>query len=165
MDARSLLSAIRARDADALRQLVIEFDSPITKFAFLMCGDAELAKDATQETWEKLWARPPLLRDPSKLRSWLLSVTANNVRQVLRGRSRQHFEVPELPPVTDRHEEFLDLRAALEHLNPEQRALLAYRYGAGFSAQELAPLLGISAEGVRTRLHRAVSQLRRELQP
>ena len=57
----------------------------------------------------------------------------------------------------------LDLRAALARLSPDDRALLAMRYVAGFNATELAEALGITPSGTRNRLERLTSRLREDL--
>ena len=57
----------------------------------------------------------------------------------------------------------LDLQAAVERLEPDDRALLALRYVMGFNSTELAAATGLSPAGVRTRLKRLLDQLRREL--
>jgi len=58
----------------------------------------------------------------------------------------------------------LDLRAALERLDPDDRALLAMRYLAGFNASELSVAVGLSPSGTRTRLERLLDRLRQELE-
>ncbi len=57
----------------------------------------------------------------------------------------------------------VDLANALGLLKPEDRALVALRYAAGLDSSELAPALGISPSGVRTRLSRVLDRLRKEL--
>ena len=57
----------------------------------------------------------------------------------------------------------MDLRVALASLEPDDRALLAMRYVAGFTSNELAGALGITPSGVRGRLERLTTRLRREL--
>ena len=57
----------------------------------------------------------------------------------------------------------MDLRAALGRLDPDDRALLAMRYVAGFDSNELALALGISPSGTRNRLERLRKRLREEL--
>jgi RNA polymerase sigma-70 factor (ECF subfamily) len=57
----------------------------------------------------------------------------------------------------------LDLVNALRRLTPDDRALIALRYGAELDSSEIGPLLGISASGARVRLHRLMGRLRREL--
>ena len=57
----------------------------------------------------------------------------------------------------------LDLRNALRRLKPEERSLIAMRYGAELDSTEIGPLLGLSASGVRARLARIMDRLRKEL--
>ena len=57
----------------------------------------------------------------------------------------------------------LDVRAALGRLDPEDRALIALRYVAGFNATELATALGITPSGTRNRLERLLDRLRQDL--
>jgi len=57
----------------------------------------------------------------------------------------------------------IDLANALATLAPEDRALLALRYVAGLTSQELADGLGLSASGTRARLARLLGRLRSEL--
>ncbi len=59
--------------------------------------------------------------------------------------------------------DLLDLRAAMQRLDPDDRALLAMRYVAGFNATELSAALGISPSGTRNRLERLLARLREEL--
>jgi len=57
----------------------------------------------------------------------------------------------------------LDLSAALERLDAADRQLLAMRYLAGLTAEEIGAATGRSASGVRTHLSRIVQRLREEL--
>jgi RNA polymerase sigma factor (sigma-70 family) len=57
----------------------------------------------------------------------------------------------------------LDLADALARLDPDDRALLALRYVAGFDSTELARATGRSASGTRARLARLLDRLRTEL--
>jgi DNA-directed RNA polymerase specialized sigma24 family protein len=57
----------------------------------------------------------------------------------------------------------IDLANALARLEPDDRALLALRYVAGFDSSELARATGRSASGTRARLGRLLARLRTEL--
>ena len=57
----------------------------------------------------------------------------------------------------------LDLANALARLDPDDRALLALRYVAGFDSTELARATGRSPSGTRARLARLLGRLRTEL--
>jgi RNA polymerase sigma-70 factor, ECF subfamily len=57
----------------------------------------------------------------------------------------------------------IDTRAAMARLDPDDRALLALRYLAGFDSSELAQALGMKPGTVRQRLRRLLERLREEL--
>lgn len=61
------------------------------------------------------------------------------------------------------HTDDSDLLAAIRLLPADERALLAMRYVAGFDATEIGRALGMSPSGIRTRLSRLLSRLRKEL--
>jgi len=164
---RRLLERVAQRDRDALTDLVIAYDADIVRFCYLISTDAELARDATQGAWFKLWSDPPRLRDDSRLRSWLLSVAANETRQQMRrrriGRVREIQAMTRLPTADQAAEDRLDLRELLARLEPAERELLALRYGLEMSSADIGTHLGVSAEGARTRLHRLLARIRREM--
>ena len=61
--------------------------------------------------------------------------------------------------------ERLDLRRAVLALDPRARELIALRYGADLKARQIAELLGERTNTVEVALHRALDQLRSQLEP
>ena len=57
----------------------------------------------------------------------------------------------------------IDVRNAMRRLGPDDRALIAMRYVAGFNATELADAIGLSPSGTRARLARLLERLRQDL--
>ena len=160
-----------AGDEVAFAQLVSEYHADMARVAFVVCGDRDLAEDAVQSAWLVAWRRLSSLRDPDRVRSWLLSVTANETRQLLR---RRHGPVVEIDPDVAGNDggvggdpstgiERLDLRRALAHLSPGDRALVAMHYLVDLPSDELGSAIGTSPSTARTRLARAVERLRKEL--
>lgn len=165
---RQLLDGIAARDAESFTRLVTSFDPDLLRVAFLVSHDSEAAHDAVQATWERVWSDPPVLRDPSAFRSWLLKVAANEARQATRrGRRAKSREqrAGELAPARDPASgiEMVDLAAALETLAAADRELLALRYLLDMTSGEIGAHLGITSEGVRSRLQRLLHRLREVL--
>ncbi len=170
--AADLVARARRGDADAFTLIVDAHHAELVRVAFAICGDADLAREAAQTSWIKVWQRIGALRDPDKLRPWLVSIVSNEARQAVRSRRRRRVrEVPAIdpesfggvpiatPPSADR----TDLLDALERLAPEDRALIAMRYLAGLGSDEIAEATGRSAGGVRTRLSRLMTRLREDL--
>ncbi len=168
-DAALLASAV-AGDEFAFRRIVIEHHEDMRRVCAYIAGDLTLAEEATQAAWVIAWKRLRDVREPSHLRPWLIRVAANEAKQLLRKRrTRQRFEL-----ATDASLEpggrdpatgisGLDLRTAMSRLDPDDRALLALRYVAGFDSNELAAATGISPSGTRSRLERLLARLREDL--
>lgn len=157
----------RSMDETRFTELVRLHDHDMARLCFLISGDAELARDAVQNTWERLWLRPPQLRDETKLQQWLLSVAVNEVRQMLRRRARGkdlERRVAEVSSSWDFPEgDWLDVGPVLKKLEPHERELLGLRYVIGLNSGEIAEILDLSPEGVRSRLHRLLERLRSQL--
>jgi RNA polymerase sigma-70 factor (ECF subfamily) len=163
-----LLEGVAARDETSFTRLVTLLDFDLLRLAFVISGDAELAQDAVQATWERLWNRPPVLRDPERIRSWLLSVAGNEARRTSkrrrRGRAleREQASYPSLADPSLRADAY-DLADAIRRLPAVDRELLGLRYVLGLSSPEIATHIHLSPEGIRTRLRRALGRLREDL--
>lgn len=159
----------RSGDAAAFGRLVTRHHGDMARVAFVITGDAGLAEDAVQSAWLTSWARLASLREPARVRAWLLAIVVNEARQIMRGRRRLAVveidpdvrAAPGTDPATGIAR--LDLVRALARLGPEDRALLALRYVAGLDAVELGAATGRSASGTRARLSRLTARLRKEL--
>jgi RNA polymerase sigma-70 factor (ECF subfamily) len=139
----------------------------LMRLAYGICGDADLAADAVQAAWQAAWRELDDVRDMAAVRSWLLSITANQARRLMRRRrlgallEMRAFRsrvAPTLAAAAD-----LDLATALSRLAPRDRELVTLRFGLGLTSEEIGPQLGLSASGVRVRLGRVLRRLREEL--
>jgi len=169
--APTVIAEAAGGDAAALERIVRRYHDDMTGVCVVICGgDADLAQDAVQAAWPIAWRRLGTLRDPDRLRPWLVSIAANEARQVLRRRRIQVVaEIKAIDPDTRNADpagklDLADLATALRRLKPEDRALLALRYVAELDSDEIGRALGISASGARSRLERLLLRLRKELQ-
>ena len=165
--AATTVAEAAAGDRDALARIVGAHHDDMARICFVICGDQDQAQDAVQAAWPVAWRKLDTLRDPDRLRPWLMAVAANEARQILR--RRQRHQVVEID-VADISSERLDprlarrsstSRRALRRSSPDDRTLLALRYVAGFDAAEIATALGMSASGVRSRLSRLIQRCER----
>jgi RNA polymerase sigma-70 factor (ECF subfamily) len=159
-----------AGDADALARIVGAHHDHMARICFVICGDTDMAQDAVQAAWPIAWRKLGSLRDPDRLRPWLMSVAANEARQIMRHQRRHPVVEIELADARSdggdpaRNPALTDLAVALRRLSPDDRSLLALRHVAGFDATEIGRALGMSPSGVRSRLARLITRLRTELQ-
>ncbi len=156
----------------AFARIVDAHHADMSSVCFVVTGgDAELTEEAVQSAWPIAWRRLDTLRDPERLRPWLISIAVNEARQLARRRRRGR--VLEISVAVDQSATTrgdpasragdIDLRNALARLKPEDRALIALRYVAGFDSSELARATGMSPSGTRARLARLLGRLRSEL--
>jgi RNA polymerase sigma-70 factor (ECF subfamily) len=156
-------------DEAAFARLVARYHADLVRVAYVVCGDADAAQDAVQAAWSIAWQKLGSLRDPASVKGWLVSVAANEARQIVR--RRRPIAIVELPVASAdptgrdpaREIDRVDLVNALGRLKPEDRTLLALRYVAGFDSTELGKSLGMSASGTRARLGRLLDRLRKDL--
>lgn len=166
----ALVPLAAAGDEAAFTRLVAACHADMARVAYVVSGgDREIAQDAVQSAWAIAWSRLRMLRDPERVRAWLLSVAANEARQALRRGRRVVVigldEVSERAGADDPDGDArdLDVRAILARLKPEERTLLGLRYAAGLDSAEIGAVMGISASGVRSRLERLLDRLRTEM--
>ncbi len=158
-----------AGDETAFARIIRAHHDNMTRVCFVICGDLDVADEAVQAAWLIIWHKLASLRDPDRLRPWLVSIAANEARQLVRRQRRRtvveisvrDWAAPGVDPalcVAD-----LDLANALARLDADDRALLALRYIAGFDSTELGRAMGRSPSGTRARLARLLDRLRTEL--
>ena len=165
-----LIASAAAGDEMAFRRLIAAHHEDMRRVCAYIAGDLTIAEEATQAAWVIAWRRLRDVREPSHLRPWLMTVAANEAKQLLRKRrTRTRFEI-----TTDASQEpggrdpatgvsGLDLREAIARLRPDDRALLALRYVAGFDSNDLAIATGKKPAAIRQRLKRLLDRLREDL--
>jgi RNA polymerase sigma-70 factor (ECF subfamily) len=169
-----LVRAAVMGDEAAFTELVARHHRDLLRVAYVICRDAALAEDSAQAAWAIAWRRLGDVREPAQVRGWLVSVAANEARRIMRSRRPRILEISvadiELERVPDLRSDPLadgianaDLRRVLASLDPTDRALIALRYVAELSSDEIGRALGMSSSGARGRLSRLLVRLRGDL--
>jgi RNA polymerase sigma-70 factor (ECF subfamily) len=173
-DAR--LAAARGGDSDALTQLVMEYHDKAYRYGRRVCASQVDAEDAVQEAFLVLSRRPDVQRGGSAL-SWLLAVIRTTCIKLLRpfkslqrGLGRRigdpdQVSNDERSPdrVLDRWRVVRAVHECIASLEPSLREVLILRDLEGLSAPEVASLMGLTEEAVKSRLHRARNKMRERI--
>jgi RNA polymerase sigma factor (sigma-70 family) len=133
-DVIGLVRSAAKGDQVAFARIVSAYHDDMRRICAFVARDHDIAEDACQVAWSIAWRKLGTIREPARLRPWLMRVAVNEARKQLNQRGRRaevewlaaRGSTPrEVDPETGI--DALDLRAALDHLSADDRALLAMR--------------------------------------
>lgn len=168
MDLPEPADVLRARTFDALldRQAL----DRAYRTARIILLDATEAEDATHDAVLSAWRRFGELRDTTRFEAWFGRILVNACRDRLRARRRLPISIDTVPVGSLDRRRAPDpgdvigaadaIREALRHLSPDHRAVIALRYQADLTVDQIAERTGTRPGTVKSRLHYALRHLR-----
>jgi RNA polymerase sigma-70 factor (ECF subfamily) len=169
---RDALDAAAAGDPIAIEELLREQRAHVIRYAMRLCLSPEDAQDATQEVLLALARSVSALRHVAALSTWLFLAVRTHCTRLAR-RSLRYVLVEDggaLALEGDSPEEQLAdrrlrhlLSLVLSDVDPAYRDVILRRDVLGETAEEAAGALGVSVAALKSRLHRARSEVRRRL--
>jgi RNA polymerase sigma-70 factor, ECF subfamily len=163
-----------ATDVSRLEQWMEEYGQDVLHLAYSYVRNYQHAEDVAQDVFLRAWHKYDTFQGNSSIKTWLLSITANRAKDFLRSWSAKHevtddgslyynISSPDsATQVTERLER--DRLWDIVHQLPEKyREVVILYYGRELTGQEIALVLGISEQSVRTRLHRGRQLLKSAL--
>jgi RNA polymerase sigma-70 factor (ECF subfamily) len=178
-----LLMAARRGDAAALEALLLRYQPHLYRFGLRMCGNVEDAGDVAQESLISMARSLRDFRGESSVSSWLYTIARRfcikkrrrskfapareESLDALGSAAAEHLADPAPSPeqTATNRELSTVLTNAIDALDPDQREVLVLRDVEGLSAPEVAKVVGISVDAVKSRLHRARVAVRQALAP
>ena len=151
---------------------VARYEGPLLRYAWRITGDLESARDVVQETFLRLWERPPATDDA--VGGWLYTVCRNRCLDLKRkgkhmqpNGQRMADGQPSGQPGPDAaaqaDEAHRLLAEAMRQLSPAQQEVLQLKFQGGFSYRQIAEVTGLSVSNVGFHIHAGLDQLRRKL--
>src|SRR5919109_1119819 len=173
----SLVAGLRAGDVTAFDAVLEHFNTPLFNFLARLSRRPDVAEDLLEETWLRLVARAPVLREDTRLGPWLFTVARNLYVSYCRSRLLEDSHLggfiglwpcgsPPPSPFesTAATETERRIEAALAALPLRYREALLLVAAHGLSPAEASEVIGISAEAMRQRVCRARTLLARRLE-
>ena len=171
MSEPELIARVLSGDRIAARELYDAHAPRVFRLAYRLTGDADLAREFTQDTFVGAFGQLSRFRGDSALSTWLhrvtVTVVANAMRKVKRFRQRETVLEDVHPTAADASGVDPVLRdrlhRAIDALPEIYRTTLIMHDIEGYTHTEIADVLGVAEGTCKSRLSMARSQLRTTL--
>ncbi len=166
-----LISQARRGDRWAFGELVRQHRQGVINIVYRMCGDANIAEDAAQETFVRAWQHLNKYKPTSPFRNWLYRIAINSARNILRSEKLtldvDDFMIIDKDPNPEQSVEQSEraqiIQQAVLALPQASRSVLVLREYEGLSYRDIADTLDIPVGTVMSRLSYARQHLRKSL--
>lgn len=170
-----------AGDSGAFAALMRRYNRKLYRAARGVTGDDAEAEDVVQEAWTRAYAHLSSYRNESSLATWLVRIALNEalgrkrrakptveLDEAMENQTSSVISFPSCTPdpesILSRMQVRLRLERAIDTLPPDFRAVFVLRVIEDMSGTEVAQQLAIPEATAKTRLHRARTMLRKELE-
>ena len=170
------MDRLRRGDPRAFEELVIAYQHRVFGVALRMLGSRAEAEEAAQEVFLRAHRAIADFRGDAKLSTWLYAIAsrlcmnrlASGERRLLREGEETLARIPSghASPADEleRSERDAALHRAIAELSDERRMVVVLRDLEGLSYEEIAAALDLELGTVRSRLHRARTDLKEKLE-
>ena len=157
-------------DERAMRLLWTQYAPIVDAVVRRLVGDADQAEDVAQEVWIQIFRALPTYRGDAQFSTWAHRIAVNrtlNALRRLRRLDKLETGIEEDSASVDHDGDRSILAAtideAVQHLAPGARAVFLLHDVEGYTHEEIAAELGITAGGSKSQLFKARAKLRRLL--
>jgi RNA polymerase sigma-70 factor, ECF subfamily len=172
-----LIESAAHGDQEAFRRLWEMHHAVAMASALRLCHQRALAEEITQGAFLLAWRGLPRFQPGNPFRPWLLRILYRHALDVMEKQRaylrpvsleevielEQHLSSDTRMERSDLQEQVAqreEIRQALAQLSPDQRRVVALRYGADLTEVDIAQVLGWPIGTVKSRLNRARERLR-----
>ena len=164
-----LIREIKNGNKDSFRKLYEIYADGALRTATGITGDRQLAGDAVQETFIRVYRNLDSFDIGKPFKPWFYRILTNECSRLLRKKPRMvslnRICDEQGCQVADRErEDYTDLYNAIKSLKDIYRVPVVLKYLQGFSEKEMAGILGLNQNTVKSRLFKARNMLRKKLE-
>ncbi|MCA1031363.1 sigma-70 family RNA polymerase sigma factor [Bacillus timonensis] len=157
-----------------IEMLLNQYGTEIKRIAYLYVKDHSLSEDILQEVFITCYNKMDTFREESSYKTWLIKITINKCKDSLKRWSLRNIiykdkldtnlieqNTPEMQFISKTVD--IHLANQILHLPVKFREVIILFYYQDLSLDEISDVLNLNVNTVKTRLHRARTRLRDEL--
>lgn len=170
-----LWKRIKAGETQAFNDLYMQYADILFSFGHLYTKDQELIKDCIHDLFFDLYKYRKNLSDNDHIRHYLFKSLKRKIQSPQSAKlkivytdsvsdeTNSRLLASETEGLEFQEESIANIKKAMDKLPEKQREVLNLRFQIGLSYNEIAQILDISVESVRTQVYRSVKAIREEL--
>ena len=164
---KDILVRAKAGDLNAFEYILSFYEKAIYNYCLRILKNSHSAKDVAQDTFIKVYTHRREIDPERNIKTWIFTIATNTAYDFLRGKKRKQeisldADVETISSLKTYYvEEGLvsDVDKALEQINPEYKKVLLLFYQQGFEYKEIAEILEMPINTVKTHISRGKDQL------
>ena len=163
---------MRIKQLTQYESVVKQYQKEVINFLYRLVGNRFEAEDLAQDTFIKAYKKFDSIKDSQKMCSWLLSIARNTAVDFFRSHKEKNVALDNTILenwVIDNAVQFeaqvinvelsKELQSCISLLQPEDQTIIRLLYFEGFSYKEIAELMRMNDNTLKSRLHRARKEL------
>jgi RNA polymerase sigma-70 factor (ECF subfamily) len=165
-ETKYLVSRLRNGDKKAFESIYLIYHKQVLGLAIRYLKDQQLAEDAVQDVFSKLWSNRHKLDSEKSIKAFLFTVLKNHVLNMIKKRKRQILRQFEYAEVNKKESRSTDqeiiyedteniLSEGLNKLPEKKKIVFNLKTIEGYSNREIANQLGISIHTVKSQFYKA----------
>jgi RNA polymerase sigma-70 factor (ECF subfamily) len=168
---RDLLTSIAAGDRSAMRAFYDRYNVQVYRFVLRLIRDASNAEDVVSEVFFVVWRQAGRFEYRSEVSTWVLAIARYKAISVMRQRQDEPLEDAAAHEIVDeandsqvaleKKDTAAVLRGCLTRLSAKHREVIDLVYYHEKSVNEVAEIIGVPTNTVKTRLFYARQQMRK----
>ena len=155
-----LVQKAKQKDPDAFEKLIRLHMQTMYKIAKSYFTSDEDAADAIQDTIITCYEKISFLKNNAYFKTWMIKILMSKCCNILRNKKILDFsEEAAEQPVTEKRYDELEWKEVIRPLDEKYRLVMVLYYVEGFRTSEIAQILEMNENTVRTRLKRGREEL------
>ncbi|MCM1364476.1 MAG: RNA polymerase sigma factor [Faecalibacterium sp.] len=155
-------------DTDSFGELYSIFASDMYRFAYYYTSSKQLAEDAVGDAVLSAFQNIGKLKNSASFKPWLFKILFNCCKQKQKEKmiSSNQTELSSIENTVSTQNDYslhIDLRCALDALSDKEREIVILAFACKYKSEEIAQMLELNPNTVRSKLSRAAAKLRKSL--
>lgn len=159
-------------NAEKLEHMIDAYGDDVLRYAYLYLGDRGWAEDASQQVFLRVYQNMGDFRGEASIKTWILRITINTCKNIRKSKGYRKVLAECSLDALQSHTVFgnnlnpedTDIWQEILKLPDAHRNVLVLKYYQDYTTEEIAKLLNLTQSAVRSRLSRAISKIRKNLE-